>query len=251
MERKTPVTFLSYEREGEEEYEDFDPFLFSILEDARKEMINILQNRTLPVKVRALLVLGMAHDMQGKINRQEMFDCPQVIEKYCGDRAIKFAEAYLAKNDVQQKENVLAEEMFQKLYELELLREDWDVLLGETEELLFSRGTQAYEKIRKEFAKWERQDVDLEIQLEQLLVYFLFTYFPGAVYDGEVFAKVQMAVYCVWMIHELWMARWLQNEGTLTAEERIDLVYRFSREVEHSDENLKRVEKMMEKKWML
>ena len=41
MERKTPVTFRSYEKEGEEEYEDFDPFLFSILEDARKEMIAI------------------------------------------------------------------------------------------------------------------------------------------------------------------------------------------------------------------
>ena len=37
MARKTPVTFQSYEEAGEEEYEDFDPFLFSILEDARKE----------------------------------------------------------------------------------------------------------------------------------------------------------------------------------------------------------------------
>ena len=87
--------------------------------------------------------------------------------------------------------------------------------------------------------------------MEQLLVYFIFTYFPGAVYDGEVYAKVQMAVYCVWMIRELWMARWLKNEMTLGTDERIDLVYRFSREVEHSDKNLKRVEKMMEKKWML
>ena len=63
MERKTPVQFLTYEREGEEEYEDFDPFFFSILEDARKEMIKILQNRALCIKERVMLVLCMAHDV--------------------------------------------------------------------------------------------------------------------------------------------------------------------------------------------
>ena len=41
MERKTPVTFLDYEKEEqEEEYEDFDPFLFSVLQDARAKMID-------------------------------------------------------------------------------------------------------------------------------------------------------------------------------------------------------------------
>ena len=57
MERKTPVTFLTYEKEGDEEYEDFDPFLFSILEDARKEMIQILQNRNLTIRERTAFIL--------------------------------------------------------------------------------------------------------------------------------------------------------------------------------------------------
>ena len=87
--------------------------------------------------------------------------------------------------------------------------------------------------------------------MEQILVYFLFTYFPGAVYDGSVFAKAQMAVFLSWMIHEIWMARWLVNGKTLDLEEMTELLYCFSREVEHSDENLKRVEKMMNRKWML
>ena len=96
-----------------------------------------------------------------------------------------------------------------------------------------------------------KEHPEMEIRLEQLLVYFLFTYFPGAVYDGEIFAKAQMAVYLSFMIRELWMARWVKNEKTLDLDECVDLVYRFSREVEHSDVNLKRVEHMMEKKWFL
>ena len=213
-----------------------------------------------------LLVLGMAHEMQGRINRQEMFDCFSVIEKYQGDAAVKFAENYATETltnlswqspESSNSQNhgkarmAMTREMFDKLYELELLREEWDMLLQESEVMLYGKWDRDYQEIAEEFETWAKEHTDMEIHLEQLLVYFLFTYFPGAVYDGEIYAKVQMAVYCTWMIRELWMARWLKNEKSLDLEEMTDLVYRFSREVEHSDENLKRVEKMMEKKWFL
>lgn len=246
-----PVSFVSYEREGEEEYEEFDPFLFSILEDARVEMINILQNRNIPVKQRVLLVLGMAHDMQGRINRQEMFECMQVIEKYCGKDALSYVESYAGKEANPQEFHIYARELFEKQFKLELLREEWDMVLQETEILLYGKGALHYEGVRKHFTVWTEEESHIGIQMEQLLVYFLFTYLPGAVYDGEVYAKVQMAVYLTWMIYELLMARWLKNEEVLTQEEIVDLVYRFSREVEHSDENLKAVEKWMQKKLFL
>ena len=105
--------------------------------------------------------------------------------------------------------------------------------------------------IKAEFEAYQAANPAVDIHLEQLLVYFLFTYFPGAVYDGEIYAKAQLAVYSVWMIWELWMARWFKNEKTLDLEEMTELVYRFSREVEHSDLNLKTIEKIMEKKWLL
>ena len=245
MDRETPVKFLSCEKEGEEEYEDFDPFLFSILEDARTEMIKILQNRELPIRIRTLLVLGMAHDMQVKINKQEMFSCMDVIESYQTERAVQRVTSYLKDEDTKEMMLEVAEQLLGKLYELELLREDWDLVLAETETVLHS--AEEYEDICESFTKWKEEHFKLDIHLEQLLVYFLFTYFPGAVYDGEVFAKAQMAVFCTWMIHEIWMARWLVNGKELSKEEMTELLYRFSREVEHSDENLKRVEKIMEK----
>lgn len=250
MMRTKPVTFLTFEKEGEEEYEDFDPFLFSILEDARKEMLCILQNRELDIRTRVLLVLGMAHDMQGRINRQEMFECASVIEKYCTDKAVQFAGEYLLKAE-RGISRERTREMFDKLYELELLKEDWDMLLQETDITLYGGQDSEYSAIQEEFEVWAKVHTGMEIHLEQLLVYFLFTYFPGAVYDGAVYSKVQMAVYCTWMIHELWMAKWCKNDKSLDLEEMTDLVYRFSREVEHSDENLKRIDKIMGKKWFL
>ena len=41
--KKEPVRFLTYESNKEEEYDDFDPFLYSKLVDARKVMIDILE----------------------------------------------------------------------------------------------------------------------------------------------------------------------------------------------------------------
>ena len=259
MERKTPVTFLTYEKEGDEEYEDFDPFLFSILEDARKEMIQILQNRNLTIRERTAFILGMAHDMQVRINRQEMFECSEVIEKYKKEEALKYVRKYLkqlalepdSRETGEKTKMILNKELFEKLFELEVLREEWTGLLQETNRVLFAAGPDNYDRICHTFADWKKQNPDIDIHLEQLLVYFLFTYFPGAVYDGDVYAKVQMSVSCVWMMENLWMARWHRNEEKLDFHEMIELVYRFSREVEHSDENLKQVEKWMEKKWFL
>ena len=236
----------SNEKEGEEEYEEFDPFLYSMLVDARDAMLGILQDREHSLKIRVGLILGMAHDLQGRFNREQLFSCEEVIERYQTKSARKFVRKLWKeeKPSVQERWE-MAHKMFRELYELELLREDWDMLLMESEELLYSHGADAYKGISSDFKRWAKEESNIQIQAEQLLVYFIFTYFCGAVYDGRIYAKVQMAVISTFHIYELWKARWIKNEGELTPEEIVELVYRYSREIEHSDKNLERMEKMM------
>ena len=253
MEEMDKATFVTEERPEEmecEDFEEFDPFLFSILEDARKEMLNILQNREIPLKERAMLVLAMAHDMQGRINRSQMFECSDVIAKYTGEKAHVFIKRYLAQKDKASEEE-LTKMMFDKLYRLEQLRDDWDEVLHKTQNTLFFTMQESYAQLRKEFEAYKTEHPEIDVHLEQILVYFLFTYFPGAVYDGAVFAKAQMAVYCTWMIDLLWMADWLSNGRVLEKQNMTNLLYRFSREVEHSDENLQKLDRMMEKKYLI
>ncbi|MBR2044961.1 MAG: flagellin lysine-N-methylase [Agathobacter sp.] len=253
MDCMEPVKFITEENsqvEETEDFSDFDPFLFSILEDARKEMISIIQNRNLPIKERAMLVLGMAHDMQGRINRSEMFACSEVIAKYTTEKAKTFVRNHLAQKDKATEEK-LTREMFDKLYKLELLRDDWEEVLHRAQNTLFFTMQESYAQLRKDFEGYKQEHAEIDIHLEQIFVYFLFTYFPGAVYDGEVFAKAQMAVYCTWMVELLWMAEWLNAGRVLEKEKMTKLLYCFSREVEHSDENLQKLDKMMEKKYIL
>ena len=93
--------------------------------------------------------------------------------------------------------------------------------------------------------QWKERSEEWETEYEQILVYFLFTYFCGAVYDGDVMRKVQMAVESVLILSELGMAAWMQ-EGTLpTFEDRMRLAWRYSRELEHSDPNLVAMERVL------
>lgn len=247
MGREEPVRFLTYAKEGEEEYEDFDSFLYSILVDAREKMLDIMQNRKLSVGIRIGLLLGMAHDIQVRVNHESMFSCNEVIERYQTERAQRFVEAKYMEFMIEENESErykLAHQTFRKLYELELLREEWDMVLMETEEILYADGADRYREISIKFSKWQKEKMpEMEIQIEQLMVYFLFIYFCGAVYDEKIYTKAWMAAESVFLIREFWKARWIRNGKTLDLEEMTELVYRYSREVEHSDENLEKMQK--------
>ena len=243
MNRNTPVKFLAYEKEGEEEYEDFDPFLYSILADGREVMLRIMQNREIGLDERMILVLGLARDMQRRVNRGELFSCEELFERYESDEAKAFAER--KGNDITiGKKYRFSRKMFRALFRLERLRSDWKPYLIETEALLFSKGEDEYEKMHREFEGWlQSSSFSWEIKAEQIMVYFVFTYFCGAVYDGHISAKAEVSAISVFLIYEMLLARWIKNGKVLDHEDAAWIVYRYSREVEHSDENLKRVEK--------
>lgn len=241
MNRQEPVHIRTYEKEGGESWKDFDPFLYSMLQDAREGILNILQNRGLEIDVRKKLILGMTHDIQGRVNRGEMFGCFDVVERYQTEKAAAYAGQVIhrEKRDWKRKR-------FLNLFQLERLREEWEMLLVESEALLYKEGAEVYWRRRKEFDKWTKEQMsNWDIHVEQLLVYFIFTYFAGAVYDGNIYAKGRMCVALTELMCEIWMARWLRNEQQLELEEMAELLYRFSREVEHSDKNLKLAEKIL------
>ncbi len=258
MNRRMPVHFLHKKDEKEEIYPDYDPIFFDQLQEAREVMIQILQNRSLPASVRALLILGLAHDMQLRFDGGSFFTCQQLYSRYQSREAASYASEWLkgkeknacqAVREENQQEVHVAAVCFAQLYELEHLRSDWEMVLREAESLLFKDVSEndrdSYRWISKEFGAYIMTEYpDWEIQKEQLLVYFISTYFCGAVYDGHIYSKVRMAVLCVWYIEELLKARWLRNEKFLDTEEVCEIVYRFSREIEHSDQNLEAAEKI-------
>ncbi len=245
LSKKEPVTFLSREREGEEEYEDFDPFLYSQLVEAREVIREILQDRSKRIEVRALLILGLAHDMQVRMQRGELFACDEVWHKYRSKKAEAFAEEKVKEFESGiGKRYACSQKFYDCLCRLELLKGEWDMQLRETGIVLYGSGRKSYDILQEDFEIWlAKSNLDWNIQCEQLLVYFIDTYFCGGVYDGYVFDKVNMSVASVFLIYELLAAEWEKQNAKLDFSDVVKVVYRYSREMEHSDRNIRQAEK--------
>ena len=99
-----------------------------------------------------------------------------------------------------------------------------------------------YTDISEKFDAYNKKDKRFDVILEQILVYFVFTYFCGSVYDSNIYGKAKLCVYSVYYIKELLKAMFVRNDYELTQEEIEDIVIRYSRELEHSDINLGKIE---------
>ena len=129
---------------------------------------------------------------------------------------------------------------------MEVLRPGWlDFLSDNLEPLYGAPAADVSARYRQHCEDFQKAYPDWNIQEEQLLVYWIYTYFCGAVYDDEIFAKVKMAVVCTLLIHELDMGMYLKNGRIFCLEDQIDICYRFSRELEHSDLNLNALEELL------
>lgn len=235
-----PVRFLKAEDQKQEETdEEFDFFLFTKLEDTRTLMFQILQNRKYPIRLRTAIVLALAHDLQERIDRNALFEVDALLERYQGRRVWTWFQEKL---DGLQAEPRLEKEVLGNLFvilnHLEVLRDNWKSYVKEGKNRL----------MESEISIEQRNDfgsVFTETMMEQLMVYFVYTYFCGAVYDGQAYGKLKFAVAGGILIRELANAHFLKH-GNLEFGDITEAARRYAREVEHSDFNKCKMKQMLQ-----
>lgn len=293
------VTFVTEEDDEDEVFDDFDYFLYSNLEDIREAILNVIQDRSVDIRSRIERVIQIGASAQRHYDEGDLVmwdeceeqDKPEICRKleFCPEHSNTEIdnEAFL------DDEYVLLQRQFGFLLdELELLYDDWEDVLIESQSILFGDGAETFAENRRRFESWWRdncevtggqpgqnsdaagndaaendktndnvaendatedrsEDIEecvdelhmtMDIFLEQIIVYFISIYLLGAVYDGNIDGKVNACVGHAVELYMLLMARWLRNGETLSVDDLIELSYRYSREIEHSDENLEQVE---------
>lgn len=243
------VTFCNVSKDGpEEEYDDFDFLLFTKLEETRQLLVDVLQNRSIPMWIRMAYALLITYTVQKKIDGNQMFEIDSELEKYrerCVNETVPDVAVGKLKRYAESAKSRFhyRRALFQCLYQLETLDESWTETLKTCEEALYSEGEAAYEDI---CSRWREYNPKKDIQMEQLMVYFVFTYFCGSVYDEHPLSKLKAAVMHTVLMEELLMGTY-EAKGNLSAEEQMKLVYQYAREIEHSDVNLNLVETFTKK----
>lgn len=252
--KKDAVRLRTVEKRGGEEYEEFDYFLFSALMDTREVVMEILQDRELSIDMRLSMAVALCHDVQRRVSAGELFSVSEVLDRYCADGAKeRFASVRKSKDDREITRYNACHAMFRKLYELEELRTPipenkrvgWKEFLKTCEKALYGDGG---EESLAAYEKRCQHKLD-EVILEQIAVYFTYTYFVGAVYDGKPYSKMKLAVVSTILIRELLTAGICAADSENEMEEPVfseyvHIAHSYAREIEHSDENLKKLEEM-------
>ena len=242
----SPVRFLTKETEREEaEDETFDYFLYDKLLSVRESAIRILQNREEKIELRIAMALGLAHDAECKIRKGNLFEVDEVCARYEKEGS---PQRFLKKLKSCQEENGKRFQIMQELWsifgELEILRKQWPDYIKDLEDILY-HSEEEYLEMQTEFRENVLQKHSYS---EQLMVYFVFTYFCGGVYDGRGYSKMLMAVVSTLLIEELAMAVYWKKEKQFTFMDMVEVAHHYSREVEHSDENLETLERIVAEK---
>ena len=255
LSQKEKVQFVTREKETREEvYDDFDYLLFTALMDTRDMLIDVIQNRNIPIQKRLWKVLAIAHDFQLCVDKNELFKWEE-IRKHHEDSG--YGETFCNKIQIRinsHNKKASAKESFKEMWKtivpkMEVLRPGWHEYLKSSLSPLYKKDTDP-QSVPGNLYPYQKSEFDYyypdwQIQEEQLLVYWIYTYFCGAVYDNEIFAKVKTAVVCTLFIHELSVDTYLKNNRQFKLEDQIQICYQFSRELEHSDLNLNKFEDLM------
>lgn len=237
---QAPLTFeMTEDDTSEDDFEAFDAPLFKQLVKARAFLYNMLQNREISIEKRLNLALVLGKNIQNCIDSGEEF-----IEKI---------ECFNLKYPDINSSTDMNDDLFEKMSkqflifdEMELQRGEWSDLCNAVWHLLFEKGPDNYHQICRDFKEYCDNicsgENHLDIVKEHLAVYFIYTYFCGAVYDDDVYAKMFIAVFSVQWISQFMMARWLLNDCCLDINDIAEIIWRYMRELEHSDENLNLLE---------
>ena len=266
LQGQEPMQFIAEEDEEpeplEEEFEDFDFLLFTQLADARTVLFEIVQNRRIPIMQRMKTILVFGRQLQECLDENRLFDMEEVIEAFATEK-VSDVDIFTIENSVSTEDGLCEHavfvamekgrqdfqqirEGFERLERLERLRGDWTAVLDEAGETLYDGGYERYKLITEAFAGREDSEVqDMEVFLEQILMFFLYTYFCGAVYDDCIFSKVALAVFSAFYIQEFVMCKWFLSDKHIDKQDCIRIAYRYAREVEHSDENLVSLEEWL------
>lgn len=206
FENPSPVTFEIEDTDGEIMPSDFDAELYFILLDARKKAIDILQQRKFSIEQRICAFLEFSQIVHECIKSRNYEEAKNIdIDVFLNAKH----------NFSQSKTKRALNKYFSDFGSLEFLNPDFFDELQKAE-ALDNKGFSAPD--------WE---------YEHLMIYFIFRYFITAAFDGDLLTKAKFAAVSFIVINRLHAAL-----NCTTTQQRTETAQKYSKEIEHSANNI-------------
>lgn len=222
-----------YFGEGEEtEEEEADPQMIAMMEQSRDLAIVLMQNREGSIEQRLADVLQFAWQVQEKINQEDYDGIETVLERWK-------RKEWSRRNEIDFVQDAFCclGQRLELFAGMEVLDEEWRQARDHVKAVFLKQTPEYYQNAKHDFLEAYSQSGRL-YEYEHLCVYFLFRYCMQSVYDYNFYNHAAVAAISFLMIRDMDVVRFLDRGRQFTLEDRIDIARIYSKEVEHSEENL-------------
>lgn len=225
MERGIFPLLESDDGAGEPPFEGVDGALLSALTASRKTALALLGERAVPLWTRLGVLVDYAAALQERIDEgrfDAMARCPLPQSRSWESAGTLCAQAV---------------RLLDFLAGLNPLRPEWPSLLKKRAGELSALSSAEYGALTGDYVRARPQ---WEAHLERLAQALLFRHWPKTVNDGELYGRAGFAAAACVVLHHLSMLAW-REDGCFSNADECLLWARFSREVEHDEDNFRRV----------
>ncbi|PWW84992.1 flagellar protein FliB [Clostridium perfringens] len=223
--------------------EGIDEEVLSEFLECRNIVFNIIERNDLDLGTKAALALEFVKEVQNKIDLGDMDEIPELMEEYRDENFINTLIEEL--EDFKGKEIIKHKNLCEYLNVYKSIKHinSNDPLGLEKALKCFEGNEEFYLRKHKEFNEYYKENL---YKFKNILVYFIFRYFMKAIFDYDVSAKIKLAIISTLMIKELAVVRFIENNNEFTEEDMVEVSRIYSKDIEHSDENIENLQEIFE-----
>ncbi|HBI6903455.1 TPA: flagellin lysine-N-methylase [Clostridium perfringens] len=223
--------------------EGIDAEVLSEFLECRNIVFNIIERNDLDLGTKAALALEFVKEVQNKIDLGDMDEIPELMEEYRDENFIntllKELECFKGKESIKHKNLCEYLNVYKSIKHI-----NSNDPLGLEKALKYFEGNEEfYLRKHKEFNEYYKENL---YKFKNILVYFIFRYFMKAIFDYDVSAKIKLAIISTLMIKELAVVRFIENNNEFTEEDMVEVSRIYSKDIEHSDENIENLQEIFE-----
>lgn len=223
--------------------EGIDEEVLSDFLACREIVFNIIERKDLNLGTKAALALKFVKEVQNKIDLGDMDEIQELIEEYKEESflntILKEVEEFKGKENIKHKNLCEYFNVYKNIKHINA-----NDPLGLNKALSYIQGNkEIYLSKHKEFNEYYKEDL---YKFKNILIYFIFRYFMKSIFDYDMSAKIKLSIISTLMIKELAVVRFIENKDVFTEEDMVEVSRMYSKDIEHSDENIDTLQEIFE-----
>lgn len=220
----------------------YDEKLYNLLWDSRSLAMEIIQFKEIEIWKRIIFLKILIDKVQKLIDEENYENYEKVLNSFRNE--ITNIDVINSLDKIKFVEDVkfdFIQSIINKSSQLKGVK--YSRLINDYYEM-FNATDDKKENLKLLFEKEREFNIflkDYENILENLLIYLIYGYFMLALYSKDLNKQVNKIVITYSMIKMLLLGRWFKNNKNLTEEDFVEVIYVFSRVIEHSSTFLNKI----------